>query len=172
MCVRALSVVELVAWRYVIQYHKTCLICLIPVLYHIYRVWKHKIHRVVSLQQSSWLSFIFYQTDKKVVLQKVINKKCSAIYIFFKPNKQWFGVVVRAAVWHAGDTGSILDRQGLYTFERIAQRFEYALAWILRVKTLIYLFTWRNMLVSQPCIFKDSPNNLFCSLIFYCLMPK
>jgi hypothetical protein len=49
--------------------------------------------------------------------------------------------VVRAASWHAGDPGSILSRDGIYTFGCISQRFESALAEILRyIKTSFILF--------------------------------
>jgi hypothetical protein len=37
-----------------------------------------------------------------------------------------FGLVVRAAGWHAGDPGSILGRDGLHTFGRIPQRCEHS----------------------------------------------
>jgi hypothetical protein len=39
-----------------------------------------------------------------------------------------FGVVVRAAGWHAGDPGSILGMDSLYTFGLKPQHFESALA--------------------------------------------
>jgi hypothetical protein len=49
-----------------------------------------------------------------------------------------FGLVVRAAGWHAGYPGSILGRDGLFTFGCIPQRFESTLVEILRyIKTLI-----------------------------------
>jgi hypothetical protein len=51
-----------------------------------------------------------------------------------------FGLV-RVAGWHAGDPGSILGRDGLYTFGCIPQRFESASAERLRyIKAFIYLF--------------------------------
>jgi hypothetical protein len=51
-----------------------------------------------------------------------------------------FGPVVITAVWHAGDPGSMLGRDGLCTFGCIAQRFKYDLGKRLRyVKPLIYI---------------------------------
>jgi hypothetical protein len=49
--------------------------------------------------------------------------------------------VVRAAGWHAGDPGSILGMDGLYTLGCIPQRFESVLVEVLRyIETLMYLF--------------------------------
>jgi hypothetical protein len=50
--------------------------------------------------------------------------KSSQVYIFHQSISQksfirlgqGFGLVVRAAGWHTGDPGSILGRDGLYTF--------------------------------------------------------
>jgi hypothetical protein len=39
-----------------------------------------------------------------------------------------FGLVVKAAGWHADDLGSIFGRDGLYTIECIPQRFVYTSA--------------------------------------------
>jgi hypothetical protein len=47
-----------------------------------------------------------------------------AIFLF----GQGFGLVVIAAGWLAGNLGSILGRDGFYSFACIPQRFEYALA--------------------------------------------
>jgi hypothetical protein len=50
-----------------------------------------------------------------------------------------FGLVVRTAGWHAGDSGSILGRDSLYVFRCTAKRFEFASAEVLRyVKTLFF----------------------------------
>jgi hypothetical protein len=43
-----------------------------------------------------------------------------------------FGLVVRAGYWYVGDPGSILGRDGLYTFGCIPQCFESASVEILR----------------------------------------
>jgi hypothetical protein len=61
--------------------------------------------------------------------------------LFIGKKGQGFGLVVRAAGWHAGDPGSIRGRDSLYTFGCMSQCFESALAEILRyIKPLIYLF--------------------------------
>jgi hypothetical protein len=46
------------------------------------------------------------------------------------------------AGWHASDPGSIIGRDGLYTFGCIPQRFESALRYL---KTLIYVFIYLFM---------------------------
>jgi hypothetical protein len=68
---------------------------------------------------------------------------------------QEFGLVVRAAGWHAGDPGSILGRDGLCTFGCIPQRFESALVEILRyINTLIYLFYFNfNFILCNQSVF-------------------
>jgi hypothetical protein len=43
------------------------------------------------------------------------------IFTFTYPYGRGFGLVVRAAGWHADDPGSILGRDGLYTFGYIFQ---------------------------------------------------
>jgi hypothetical protein len=56
-----------------------------------------------------------------------------------------FGLVVRAAGWHAGDPGSILGR--VYTFGCIPQLFESASAEILcYMKTLNYFILFKAKL--------------------------
>jgi hypothetical protein len=56
------------------------------------------------------------------------KRKILAVY----PEGRRFGLVVRAVCWPAGDPGLMLCRDGFYTFGNIAQRFEYASAYILR----------------------------------------
>jgi hypothetical protein len=61
--------------------------------------------------------------------------------------------VFTTAGWHAGDPGSILGMDGLYTFKCITQRFEYASEYIWRyTKVLIYLFQTSLPLRTTPSL--------------------
>jgi hypothetical protein len=62
--------------------------------------------------------------------------------------------VVSAVGWHAGYPGSILGREGLYTFRCIPQRFESTSVEILcYIKTFIsfHLFSFHNISFSSEC---------------------
>jgi hypothetical protein len=73
--------------------------------------------------------------------------------------KWGFGLVVTVAGWHAGDQGSILGRDGLYTFGCVPQHFESASAKILHyINTLIYLLIYLTVtyqaIIVMPTIAK------------------